>query len=290
VRASVDRDGRELLIEAELAPKGRNRIQVNRQRLQRSRDLLGALRVSVFAPDDLSLVKEGPGERRRFLDDALVAAHPRLDGLRLEVDRVLRQRNALLRQSGGRLDEDAALTLDVWDAKLAAAGDELVSERLGLLDELREPLLEGYQQLAGAASDVAATYQSSWIDTGLADALAAGRTDDLRRGVSLIGPHRDEVELTIGGMPARTHASQGEQRTLALALRLAAHRVVGRLAGTTPVLLLDDVFSELDPVRSRALLDALTGAQTLLTTAGALPDGFDPDRVVRVDAGTLHPA
>jgi DNA replication and repair protein RecF len=287
VRASVDRDGRELLIEAELAPKGRNRIQVNRQRLQRSRDLLGALRVSIFAPDDLALVKEGPAERRRYLDDALVAAHPRLDGLRTEVDRVIRQRNALLRQCGGRLGDDA-LTLDVWDAKLAAAGDELVRERLGLLEELHEPLVEAYQQLAGESATIELAYRSSWLDAGLGPALAAGRDDDVRRGVSLIGPHRDELELMIDELPARTHASQGEQRSLALALRLAAHRVVGRLAGTTPVLLLDDVFSELDPDRSRALLAALTGAQTLLTTAGNLPVGFVPERVVQVESGMLR--
>ena len=290
VRASVDREGRDLLIEAEISPRGRNRIQVNRQRLQRSRDLLGALRVSVFSPDDLALVKEGPAERRRYLDDALVAAHPRLDGLRTEVDRVLRQRNALLRQSGGRLSEDTAMTLDVWDAKLAAAGDELVRERLGLLDQLSEDLLGSYQRLAGVAADVRATYRSTWLEVGLAEALAASRTDEVRRGVSLVGPHRDDVDLVIDGLPARTHASQGEQRSLALALRLAAHRVVGRLAGSTPVLLLDDVFSELDPSRSRALLDALAGAQTLLTTAGPLPEGFSPDRVVRIAGGTLHPS
>ncbi len=146
MRAEVEREGRELLIEAELAPRGRNRIQVNRQRLQRSRDLLGALRVSVFAPDDLALVKEGPAERRRYLDDALVAAHPRLDGLRSEVDRILRQRNALLRQCHGRLGADAALTLDVWDAKLAAAAEELVRERIGLLDQLSPALVDGLRQ------------------------------------------------------------------------------------------------------------------------------------------------
>ena len=262
VRAEVEREGRELLIEAELAPRGRNRIQVNRQRLQRSRDLLGALRVSVFAPDDLALVKEGPAERRRYLDDALVAAHPRLDGLRSEVDRILRQRNALLRQCHGRLDADAALTLDVWDAKLAAAAEELVRERLGLLEQLSPALVEGYAHLAGADADVTATYRSAWLDQGLEAALVESRPDEVRRGMSLVGPHRDDLDLAIAGMPARTHASQGEQRSLALALRLAAHEVVGRLAGSPPVLLLDDVFSELDPQRSEALLAALGSAQT----------------------------
>ena len=292
VRAEVEREGRELLIEAELAPRGRNRIQVNRQRLHRSRDLLGALRVSVFAPDDLSLVKEGPAERRRYLDEALVAAQPRLDGLRGEVDRVLRQRNALLRQTAGRLSGDAGLTLDVWDAKLVAAGEELVRERLGLLEQLRPALAEGYERLAGGptgpGAEVTATYRSAWVDRGLETALAEGRADDVRRGMSLVGPHRDDVELAIGGLPARTHASQGEQRSLALALRLAAHEVVARLVGSPPVLLLDDVFSELDPHRSRALLDALGHAQTLLTTAGALPELAVPERVLRVEGGSVH--
>jgi DNA replication and repair protein RecF len=289
VRAEVEREGRELLIEAELAPRGRNRIQVNRQRLQRSRDLLGALRVSVFAPDDLALVKEGPAERRRYVDDALVAAHPRLDGLRSEVDRILRQRNALLRQCGGRLGADAALTLDVWDAKLAAAAEELVRERLALLDQLSPVLVEGYARLAGAEADVTATYRSTWLEQGLEAALADSRPDEVRRGMSLVGPHRDDLDLAIGGMPARTHASQGEQRSLALALRLAAHDVVGRLAGSPPVLLLDDVFSELDPQRSAALLAALGSAQTLLTTAGALPEQAVPDRLLHVEEGTVRP-
>ncbi|HVN51723.1 MAG TPA: DNA replication/repair protein RecF [Acidimicrobiales bacterium] len=295
VRAEVEREGRDLLIEAELAPRGRNRIQVNRQRLHRSRDLLGALRVSVFAPDDLALVKEGPAERRRYLDDALVAAQPRLDGLRGEVDRVLRQRNALLRQCHGRLDADAALTLDVWDAKLVAAAEELVRERIGLLDQLRPSVSDAYARLAttadrssGPSLEVAVSYRSAWLGQGLEAALAEGRVDDVRRGMSLVGPHRDDVDLSIGGMPARTHASQGEQRSLALALRLAAHEVVGRLAGSPPVLLLDDVFSELDPHRSRALLESLGPAQTLLTTAGALPDLATPERVLRVHDGTVH--
>ena len=289
VRAEIEREGRELLIEAELAPRGRNRIQVNRQRLQRSRDLLGALRVSVFAPDDLALVKEGPAERRRYLDDALVASHPRLDGLRSEVDRILRQRNALLRQCGGRLSADAALTLDVWDAKLAAAAEELVRERLGLLDQLSPALVEGYARLAGTDARVQANYRSTWLDQGLEAALVEARADEVRRGMSLVGPHRDDLELVLDGMPARTHASQGEQRSLALALRLAAHEVVGRLAGSPPVLLLDDVFSELDPHRSEALLTALGAAQTLLTTAGALPDQAVPQRVLRVEQGTVRP-
>jgi DNA replication and repair protein RecF len=286
----VDRDGRELLIEAELAARGRNRIQVNRQRLNRARDLLGALRVSAFSPDDLALVKGGPAERRRYLDDAVVAAQPKLDAARTELSRVLRQRNALLQQAGGRLTDEVALTLDVWTAKLVAAGEELTQARLAFLDRARPSLVAGYQRLAGRAAAVEATYRSDWLDRGLGPALEAARSDEVRRRISLVGPHRDELELLVDGLPARTHASQGEQRTLALALRLAAHQVVTEAAGTPPLLLLDDVFSELDDQRSRALLDSLTSAQTLLTTAGPLPVGAEPTRVLRIAEGAVHPA
>jgi DNA replication and repair protein RecF len=287
LRAEVEREGRALLIEAQLARSGRNRVQVNRQPLRRTRDLLGALRVTVFTPDDLVVVKGGPGERRRFLDDALVALHPRNDALRAEVERVLRQRSALLKQCGGTLDEAAAFTLDVWDTKLVEAGQALVRARLDLLDRLRPVLGETYDALARRPAKVEAAYHSDWLGRGLAAALRDARTADVRRGVCTVGPHRDDVGLSLGGMPARSHASQGEQRTLALALRLAVHRVVADETGTPPVLLLDDVFSELDPDRSAALLANLPPGQVLLTTAGELPPGAQPDRVVRIADGAI---
>jgi DNA replication and repair protein RecF len=280
------RDERALLIEAELQAGGRSRAQINRQPLKRSSDLLGALRVSVFSPDDLVLVKGGPGERRRFLDETLVSLHPKHDQVQRDLDRVLRQRNSLLRSAGGRLTEEVASTLDVWDAKLAAVGNALVEAREQLAAELEPEVGKAYDQVAHAAADVSMTYQRSWSG-GLAEAVAASRNDDLRRGVTLVGPHRDEVALAIGGLPGRTHASQGEQRSLALALRLAAHRVVGDAVGAAPVLLLDDVFSELDPERSDALLAHLPPGQALLTTAGAIPPAAEPARLVRVRGGRL---
>jgi DNA replication and repair protein RecF len=287
VRALAERDGRELLLEAQLQPAGRNRVLVNRQSLRRARDLLGSLRVTVFTPDDLDIVKDGPGERRRFLDDALVALHPRNDVLRTEVDKILRQRNALLRQTGGRLAEAAAFTLDVWDAKLAQAGEALASARVELVERLNPLLASMYDGLAGEPAQVTITYDAAWRDQGLADALAGARKDDLRRGVSTVGPHRDEMVLTVAGAPARTHASQGEQRTLALSLRLAVHHVVTAATESPPVLLLDDVFSELDPERSRALVASLPPGQTLLTTAGSLPPDAHPDVVLRLHAGAV---
>jgi DNA replication and repair protein RecF len=291
IRASTERDQRELLVEAQLTPSGRNRVQVNRQPLRRARDLLGSLRVTVFTPDDLTVVKGGPGERRRFIDDALVALHPRNDALRTEVERVLRQRGALLKQTGGSLDEAAAFTLEVWDTKLVEAGEALARARVDLLDRLRPVLSETYAALAADVSSppaqVEVSYESAWWEPGLADALQAARRDDLRRGVCTVGPHRDDLGLSVDGFPARTQCSQGEQRTFALALRLAVHRVVADDLGTAPVLLLDDVFSELDPDRSQALLSNLPAGQVLLTTAAGLPPGAEPDALLRIVDGKV---
>ena len=291
VRAECEAEGREVLIETELSAAGRGRVYVNKQRLQRARDLLGALRVTVFAPDDLELVKGAPSNRRRFLDDTLVALHPRHDQLRSDLDRVLRQRNTLLKQSAGgnRFDESAAFTLEVWDAKLIELGEALAVARRELVAKLEPRLRDTYAEVAGDPSArVEARYESAWLAEGLAAALARVRQDELRRGVTLVGPHRDDLGLTIGGLPSRTHASQGEQRSLAFALRLAAHALVTAETGTPPVLLLDDVFSELDPDRSDALLAHLPTGQTVLTSAAGLPPRTQPDRILHIDNGTIH--
>jgi DNA replication and repair protein RecF len=289
LRADVrDDDGRRSLIEAALAPAGRNRVQVNRQRLPRARDLLGVVRVSVFSPDDLTLVKGGPGDRRRYLDDTLVALAAKYDSSRRELGRIVRQRNVLLRQTGGRLDEDAARTLDVWDAKLVEVGERFGHARGTLVARVEPYVVEAYGQLAPVPPTlIGLSYDPPWRRSGLAAALAAARRDDLRRGVSTVGPHRDELTLTIAGLPARTHASQGEQRTLALALRLGAHRLVAERTGSVPVLVLDDVLSELDPARASALLGHLPGGQIMITTAGPVPAAATPERVLRVDAGAV---
>jgi DNA replication and repair protein RecF len=290
VRAELrDDDGRETLIEAELMTNGRGRVQVNRQRLGRVRDLLGVVRVTVFSPDDLALVKGGPVERRRFLDDTLVALAVKYDAIRLELDRVLRQRNTLLRQVGGRLDADAETTLDVWDSKPITSGEQLGRARAALVERSGPLITSAYANLAGAA-DVALEYAPPWRTSGLAAALAAARADDVRRGVSTVGPHRDELGLSINGMPARTHASQGEQRTLALALRLGVHELVAERTGSSPVLVLDDVLSELDAQRAAALMRLLPEGQIVITTAGAIPEAAAPDRVIRIAGGAVAPA
>lgn len=288
VRADLrDEDGRRSLIEAEVSATGRGRVQVNRQRLTRNRDLLGVLRVTVFSPDDLALVKGGPAERRRFMDDALVALAIKYDTLRLELDRIVRQRNTLLRQVGGHLDGDAATTLDVWDARLADTGEQFGKARAALVERAQPHIAAAYASLAGEGSSIELHYAPGWRTAGLAHALAEARADDLRRGVSTVGPHRDELDLQIGGMPARTHASQGEQRTLALSLRLGVHRLVAERTGSTPVLVLDDVLSELDSNRANALLHSLPEGQIVITTAGAIPEAAQPERIIRIAGGEI---
>lgn len=294
IRATVRHDDdRESLVEAELSTIGRHRVQVNKQRLKRGRDLLGTIRVTVFSPDDLIIVKGGPGERRRFLDDTLVALATKYDSIRLEIDRIVKQRNTLLKQAqkaGHRADslpDDIAVTLDVWDAKFVEIADQFGFARATLVARLAPMVQEAYEQLAGASSPIELAYEPEWRRRGLAAALADARTLDVRRGVSTVGPHRDELALSINGLPSRTHASQGEQRTLTLALRLAAHRLVTERTGTAPVLVLDDVLSELDDGRATALLDHLPAGQIVITTASELPEAARADRIIRVEAGTV---
>jgi DNA replication and repair protein RecF len=287
VRGEMDVAGRTVLVEIEMPVRGRVRAQINRQRVSGLRDLHAAFRVTVFAPDDLALVKGGPGERRAWLDDLVVALHPARERLRNDLDRVLRQRAALLKQAAGRTTPEIVSTLDVWDERLATFGTQMGEARAEVLSAAIPMLDEAYGDLAGASAHVAASLDAPWSAVGLANALSTARSDDLRRGVNTVGPHRDDVVVTIDGRPSRTHASQGEQRTLALALRLAAHRMVATSIGSDPVLVLDDVFSELDPVRSAALIRNVRSDQVIITTASALPTDAAPDRIVRVASGVL---
>jgi len=298
VPANRGPDVRPDLIEAEIAAAGRNRVLLNRKPLPRARDLLGTLRVTIFAPDDTRLVKAGPAERRTELDDLLVALSPRYDAVQADYERVLKHRNAWLR-TWSRADDPA--TLDVWDDQLVRAGAELVRGRLKLLERLAAPLGKAYGDVAGAPADVAGGYEAAWagdvvldetrldeVAPLLAEAVARSRPADLDRRLTLVGPHRDDWRLTIDGLDARRYASQGEQRSLALAVRLAGHVVVTDVVGEPPVLLLDDVFSELDESRAGNLVSHLPFAQALVTTAGALPPGLPAERVVWVAGGRLE--
>lgn len=297
VRAETMRGARQHLIEAEIPRDRSGRAQVNRQPVRRRAQLAEALQVSVFSPDDLAVVQGGPAGRRGYLDDVLLARHPRYEALVGEVERILRQRAALLHQVGGRPVPEVLQTLDVWDARLASSGEALASARQGLVDALRPLVGRAYARLAGAgagstlegAGAVELSYRRSWTGE-LAEALTGTRQEDLRRQLTSIGPHRDELEIALEGRPARTQASQGEQRSLALSLRLGAHQLATEEAGAAPVLLLDDVFSELDGRRAEALVAQLPAGQVLLTTAVDPPAAVSPDRVVDVAGGRLVPA
>jgi DNA replication and repair protein RecF len=296
LRAEVVDDDRTQLLEAELRTTGRNRVRLNHHPLTRARDLLELARVTVFAPDDLQLVKGGPAERRTYLDELLVAVSPRYEAARSDYDRVLRQRNALLRQ--GARGDDAASTLGVFDEQLSRAGAELVRGRLRLLDRLLPEVRKAYGHLAGDVGPVDGEYVAEWWAGGpdadadptdaLLHALQTRQRAEIERGVTLSGPHRDEWRLLVGGLDSRTHASQGEQRTLALALRLGGHRLCADVVGSAPILLLDDVFSELDEQRAAALVAHLEAGQTLLSTAGRVPDGVRAAATVRVLDGHLE--
>jgi DNA replication and repair protein RecF len=288
VRASFDTTETTVLVEAEIRPAGRSRTRVNRKDVSGRAALAGAAPCTIFSPDDLALISGGPRGRRDLLDDTLALLDA--EGARAadETERVLRQRAALLRQSGGRATADVATTLEVWDQRLADAGKVLVAARERLVAEL-EPLVAGaYGRLAGTPTlpgdaAVAAHYERSW-EGDLFDALGAARPDDLRRGLNTVGPHRDDLAVMLDGRAARTHASQGEQRCLALALRLGIHELVRTRTELDPTLLLDDVFSELDPARSRALVAELPAGQSILTTASPLPEGIAVARIVPIES------
>ena len=288
LRAELHESGRRVDLEGELPAASAARVQVNRQVGRRRSDLASTLRVTVFSPDALQLFQGGPAPRRDLLDDLLGAATRRGEVLLAELERVLRQRTALLRQAGGRLSGEVEATLDVWDSRLAATGEQVAAARQQVATRL-EPLVDAaYRELARDGDAVTLTYRPSW-EGSLADALVRNRLDDLRRQVTGVGPHRDELDLAIGTRPARTQASQGEQRSLALALRLASHELATADTGRRPLLLLDDVFSELDPARAEALVGQLPSGQVLLSTASAPPPSVSVDRVVAVGDGELRP-
>jgi DNA replication and repair protein RecF len=268
-------------------PGGRGRTRVNRKAANGRKALGEAAPCTVFSPEDLAIIRGGPRGRRELLDDALALLDT--EGARAadDTERALRQRAALLRQAGGRVSPEVATTLDVWDQRLADAAKVLVAARERLVAELASPVALTYGRLAGSRdpSVLRLEYQRSWAGD-LLDALGASRTVDVRRGVSTVGPHRDDLVVVLDERVARTHASQGEQRCAALALRLAVHHLVRAKTALVPVLLLDDVFSELDPGRSRALVAELPAGQALVTTAAPLPAGIDVARVL--DVGTLE--
>ncbi len=284
IRADVVRGDRTALLELEITPGKANRARINRGALPRTRELVGVLRTVMFSPDDLDLVKGDPSDRRKFLDSLLVLRTPRLAGVRSDYERVLKQRNTLLKSAGRRRDADLS-TLDIWDENLARTGAELIAARLVLLDELDPFLGEAYVRVAAEAAPdrrtITATYKPSLeIPDDLRDAatihdllleeVARRRGDEIDRGISLVGPHRDDVTLVIGSLPAKGYSSHGESWSLALALRLASFELL-RKDDDDPVLILDDVFAELDQGRRQQLAELVGDAEQVLVT-GAVAD------------------
>lgn len=314
VRAAVVNADREMTVELEIAPGRANRARINRGALGRPRDVLGILRTVLFAPEDIALVRGDPAERRRFLDDLLVQRAPRYAGIRADYDRILRQRNALLKTAGQRgagNGTDVASTLQVWDNHLAEVGAQLLAGRLDLVADLSPYATAAYDEIASGSAPMRVDYRSSLGESlpgeygtvegkradetvlmdALVHALGESRPTELQRGVSMVGPHRDDVALSLGATPAKGYASHGEAWSIALALRLGSYELLRAEGGGEPVLMLDDVFAELDRERQARLAGIAANAEQVLVTAAVeqdVPDVLAGTPVRLSDAGVTH--
>jgi DNA replication and repair protein RecF len=298
IRASIVQGARELNIDVSIEPGKANRARLGGSPTRRARDIIGALRLVLFAPEDLALVRGEPAERRRYLDDLLVARRPRFAGVRADYDRVLKQRNALLRtaylaRKTGAGSRDLS-TLEVWDTHLAEHGAELLGARLELCAELAPYVAKAYEAVSAGVGAATMTYRSALTDGAplaadraqlvqrLTDALLAAHKEEIDRGTTLVGPHRDDVVLSLGALPAKGYASHGESWSFALALRLAGYELL-RADGIEPVLALDDVFAELDTGRRDRLAELVGGASQLIVTCAVAADVPSALRGVRFD-------
>lgn len=299
VSTIVVNDGRECAVDLEIAAGRANKARLNRSPVRSTREVIGVLRAVLFAPEDLALVRGDPSERRRYLDDLATLRRPAVAAVRADYERVLRQRTALLKSLSGaryRGDHGALDTLDVWDSRLAEHGAQLMSARIDLVNQLTPEVEKAYQLLAPGSRAASISYRSSlgadaapdivggdreFLEAALLAALAERRGAELERGMCLVGPHRDDLELWLGDQPAKGFASHGESWSFALALRLAAYELL-RADESDPVLLLDDVFAELDATRRRALATVAESAEQVLVTAAVvedIPAGWDARRV-----------
>ncbi|QZH61882.1 DNA replication/repair protein RecF [Mycolicibacterium farcinogenes] len=288
VSTIVVNEGRELAVDLEITSGRANKARLNRSPVRSPREILGVLRAVLFSPEDLALVRGDPGERRRYLDELATTRRPAIAGVRADYDKVVRQRTALLKTAAGaryRGDRSVLDTLDVWDGHLAAHGAALIAARVALVEQLHPEVQKAYQLLAPSSRPAAIRYRSSveaienapgletveFYEAALLDALARRRDAELDRGVCLVGPHRDDLELWLGDQPAKGFASHGESWSMALALRLGAYELL-RSDGVDPVLLLDDVFAELDTARRQALAAVAGEAEQVLVTAAVAED------------------
>lgn len=305
VSSIVVNEGRELAVDLEITSGRANKARLNRSPVRSPREILGVLRAVLFSPEDLALVRGDPGERRRYLDELATTRRPAIAGVRADYEKVVRQRTALLKTAAGaryRGDRSVLDTLDVWDGHLAAHGAALIAARIALVEQLHPEVQKAYQLLAPSSRPAAIRYRSSveaianapglesveFYEAALLDGLARRRDAELDRGVCLVGPHRDDLELWLGDQPAKGFASHGESWSMALALRLGAYELL-RSDGVDPVLLLDDVFAELDTARRQALATVAGEAEQVLVTAAVgedIPQDWAVNRVeIRMTEG-----
>lgn len=316
IGATVENSGRELSVSLQIATEGSNKAWLNGSPCRRPREILGVVRTVLFAPEDLLLIRGDPGDRRRFVDELVAQRGPRWAAARSDYDRVLRQRSALLKTAGASLRrggsdaESVVSTLDVWDGQLADLGGQVTAARVEVLRELEPHFTQSYASIAPHSRPAALRYRSSAgpdmvpppdvepdaraMATQLLERLSETRTKEIERGVSLVGPHRDDIDIVLGSETAKGFASHGESWSLALALRLGSVELV-RAEGIEPVIMLDDVFAELDAARRRKLVEFTAGAEQLLITAAVaedIPDGIGGRRigvdVVDEPDGTRH--
>ena len=296
VRARVCEDDRSVSVDLQINPGGANKVRINRAAATRARDILGIVRAIVFAPEDLSLVRGDPGDRRRFLDDMTIQRHPRVAGVRADYDKVLRQRNALLKSAGGRASSAMRETLSAWDEQLIEFGSDIIRNRREFINDVSPHVQHAYERIAGvaqvnirykpsspmlqdtisgsAASPATASHEPASLEDirdALLSDLNARVDDEFRRGVTLVGPHRDELELELDGFPVKGYASHGESWSMALALRLGAADVL-RADGVDPIIILDDVFAELDQQRRRHLTEMVHSSTQVFITAAVEED------------------
>ncbi|HJM20841.1 MAG TPA: DNA replication/repair protein RecF [Acidimicrobiales bacterium] len=289
IRAEVDHNGRSVLVELELAAGGRSRAQINRQRVQRFKDLGDVVRTVIFSPDDLELLKGSPAMRRGLVDDVLASIDSQFRAVRTDFDHILRQRNNLLKQGRGRLTPELEANLDIWNEQFIEVSNEIGRCRSNFVEKIEPIVADFYLRVAGTDDQVSLALDANWREHGLEKTLSETQAEEIRRGVTLVGPHRDDLIILLSQLHSRTQASQGEQRSLALALRLATHAHIAQTCGDSPLVLLDDVFSELDEGRARRLVECLPDAQIVLTSAtGTVPDGVKPGLTLEILEGKIN--
>ena len=282
VQVAIEQSARTITLEVEITPGKTNKVKQNGSPLSKARELLGILLTVTFAPEDLMLVKGDPSERRKFMDDAITQLMPSFAAVRADFEKCLKQRNALLKSAYGKTNQEVFHTLDVWDLQLARTGAQVMYHRIKLIENIQELVANAYTEVSDDRGPLDIAYVSSLeiqtneaeltiasIEAALLAALTEKRKSELDRGITLVGPHRDEMQLMLRNLPVRGYASHGESWSCALALKLSLFELLKRSSrGGDPILILDDVFAELDEIRRRKLVEVIKGnEQTIITAA-----------------------